>query len=83
MSPISKFQLVPSSASPLLVYMGGCPNLPADSIDCNVLSKFSMFRTTEYYVLTVNVKECLPLVPFGGRIVDILYLRPCEDYLSL
>ena len=83
MSPISKFQLVPSSASPSLVYMGGCPNLLADSSDCNVLSKFSIVRTTEYHVRTVKVKECLPLVPFGGRIVDILYLQPCEDYLSL
>ena len=73
-TPVSKFQLVSSPAGPSLVYMRGCTNLPTDSSDCNVLTRFSMVKKT---------KQCLPLVPFGGRIVDILYLQLCEDCLCL
>ena len=64
---ITKLQFIPGSKTSL-VYVGGCSSLPTESDDSNVVSKF-----------TILDKEYVPLVPFGGRIVDILYLQPCED----
>ena len=63
---ITKLQFIPT-LSTSLVYVGGCSSLPTESDDSNMLSKFSIFT-----------KEYLPLVPFGGRIADILYLQPCK-----
>ena len=63
---ITKLQFIPNSIS--LLYVGGCSSLPTESNDSNnVVSKF-----------TILAKEYLPLVPFGGRIADILYLQPCK-----
>ena len=64
---ITKLQFIPGSNSSSLVYVGGCSSLPTESNDSNTLSKF-----------TILTKEYVCLVPFGGRIVDILYLQPCE-----
>ena len=63
---ITKLQFIPTSSTSL-VYVGGCSSLPTDSNDSNVLSK-----------IEILTKKCLPLVPFDGRIADILYLQPCE-----
>ena len=64
---ITKFQFIPGSSSSL-VYVGGFSSLPTESNDSNnMVSKFSILAN-----------EYLPLVPFGGRIVDILYLQPCK-----
>ena len=60
-----KLQYIPTGNS--LVYVGGCSSLPTDSNDSNVLSK-----------IEILTKKCLPLVPFDGRIADILYLQPCK-----
>ena len=64
---ITKLQFIPGSSSSL-VYVGGCSSLPTESDDSNVLSKF-----------TILGKKYVPLVPFSGRILDILYLQPCES----
>ena len=61
---ITKLQFIPTFS---LVYVGRCSSLPTESNDSNVLSKF-----------TILAKEYLPLVPFGDRIADILYLQPCK-----
>ena len=66
---ITKLQFIPGSRASLM-YVGGCSSLSTDSNDSNVLSKISIFS-----------KECVPLVPFGGRIVDILYLQPCKGIM--
>ena len=63
---ITKLQFIPTENS--LVYMGGCSSLPTESNDSNnIVSRF-----------TILAKEYLPLVSFGSRIVDILYLQPCK-----
>ena len=77
---IHKFQFI-SPAGPCL-HVGGCSNLPADSSESNVVSMFSMNKTTQNVVQTKNVKEYLPLVPFGDRVVDILHLQSCEGTCS-
>ena len=66
---ITKLQFIPTSSTSL-VYVGGCSSLPTESNDSNVVSKISIF-----------FKECVPLVPFGGRIVDVLYLQPCKGIM--
>ena len=73
MKSVTKLQLIPTSNSTSLVYVGGCSSLPTDSNDSNVLSKFTVYSRHDGFV-----KAYVPLVPFGGRIVDILYLQPCE-----
>ena len=63
---ITKLQFIPTENS--LVYVGGCSSLPTERNDYNnVVSKFKIL-----------VNEYLPLVPFSGRIADILYLQPCK-----
>ena len=67
MKSITKLQSIPTSNSTSLVYVGGCSSLPTESNASNMLSKF-----------TILTKEYVFLVPFGGRIVDILYQHSCK-----